>query len=78
MKHYVVSAFKERRPRIVNQLKDRGFRDVEIIESPIASAVVQRYPELHADPAWRDPLENRIMTWGELACIAGHRQLQNR
>lgn len=73
MKHYVVSAFPERRPQIRSELST-ALLDPHIVEAPLGREVADTDPDLIPHRLWRDPLRKRLMTWGELACFAGHRR----
>ena len=64
-----VSAFPERRNTISEECRSHGL-DVTFIESPKGKEVANM--GFLAAPTWRDPYKNRLLTWGELACFAGH------
>ena len=64
-----VSAFPERRNTISEECRSHGL-DVTFIESPKGKEAVKL--GFLAAPTWRDPYKNRLLTWGELACFAGH------
>ena len=69
MRVLCVSAFENRRSTIKAELKRYG-HSVSFIPAPrgMEAAALGWLPA----PAWRDPYENRLLTWGELACMAGH------
>lgn len=76
---YVVSAYPERRERIESQIREQQkVSNWAYAASPLGAAVAQSDTDLQPDPLWRDPLEKRLLTWGELACIAGHRSAWKR
>ena len=64
-----VSAFPERRETINAECRVHGL-DVTFIESPKGEEASKL--GFQAAPTWRDPYKNRLLTWGELACFAGH------
>ena len=64
-----VSAFPERRNTISEECRSHGL-DVTFIESPKGKEAAKL--GFLAAPTWRDPYKNRLLTWGELACFAGH------
>ena len=64
-----VSAFPERRNTITEECRVHGL-DVTFIESPKGDEAAKL--GFLAAPTWRDPYKNRLLTWGELACFAGH------
>ena len=73
IRHYVVSAFPERREALAREMRSAGLCPI-VLEAPLGRAVEKTDPDLRAHPLWRDPAEKRLMTWGELACFAGHRK----
>lgn len=79
-KVYVVSAFPDRRARLLSSphLKDC---EVEVIDTPPGSEVALQGAigaDLWPDVRWRDPIERRLLTWGEMSCFAGHREAWRR
>ena len=64
-----VSAFPERRQTINEECRVHGL-DVTFIEAPNGAEAAGL--GLKPAPAWRDPSLMRLLTWGELACFAGH------
>ena len=76
---YVVSAFEERRERILDQLERRGKiapADITIVEAP--RGVEAAALGWSACRRWRDPQRKRLLTWGEMACQAGHAEAWRR
>lgn len=69
---YVVSAFEDRREQAVAEAKRVvSDADVRVVEAPLGREVEAR--GWQACPFWRDPYQGkRLMTWGEMACFAGH------
>ena len=70
-----VSAFPERRPAIDAELERYGLK-VSYIDAPRGEEAAAA--GWQPSPAWRDPCLNRLLTWGELACFAGHYQAWER
>lgn len=64
-----VNAFENRRGTITAELRRYG-REAIFVDAPRETeAALQGWMPC---PSWRDPCENRLMSWGELACMAGH------
>ena len=64
-----VSAFPERRKTIDAELALHGHQ-TGYIDAPLGrEAALEGWKP---SPTWRDPYHNRLLTWGELACYAGH------
>ena len=61
----IVSAFPERLPPLIEELKGRKH---EIIESPVGRAASIVKP----NPYWRDTNAPMLMSWGAVACAEGH------
>ncbi len=71
---YVINAFAERREALEFELREHGkaaMEDVRWVDAP--RGVEVRSEKLRACRRWRDPHARRLLTWGELACFAGHR-----
>ncbi len=64
-----VSAFTERRPTMDAELRQHGY-EAAYIDAPQGEEAAGK--GWKPCPAWRDPLAKRLLTWGELACFAGH------
>ena len=64
-----VSAFPERRKTIDAELALHGHQTT-YIDAPLGREAASR--GWKPSPTWRDPYLNRLLTWGELACFAGH------
>ncbi len=70
-KIYVVNAFPERRAALESQLsKYARESEVHWIRAPRGAEARSR--GLIPCRCWRDPHHKRLMTWGEMACFAGH------
>lgn len=81
MKHpvYVINAFPERREALEFELREHGKvppQSVRWVDAP--RGVEARSGKLRACRRWRDPHAKRLLTWGELACFAGHRTAWSR
>ena len=76
-KIYVVNAFPERRAALESQLSKyaRG-SEVHWIRAPRGAEARSR--GLIPCRRWRDPHHKRLMTWGEIACFAGHLDVWKR
>ena len=76
---YVIHAFPERREALEFELREHGkvpLESVRWVDAP--RGVEVRSEKLHACRRWRDPHAKRLLTWGELACFAGHRTAWSR
>ena len=76
---YVIHAFPERREALEFELREHGkaaMEGVHWIRSP--RGVEARSRGLHPCRCWRDPYHKRLMTWGEIACFAGHLEAWKR
>ena len=70
-KIYVVNAFPERRAALESQIsKYARESEVHWIRAPRGAEARSR--GLIPCRRWRDPHHKRLMTWGEIACFAGH------
>ena len=78
MKTLLVSAFPDRRAAALASLAAHGAPDAEIVEAPAGRAVRGAAPALRANPLWRDRDKPKLMSWGELACFAGHLEAWRR
>ena len=74
----VVSAFQERREALEYELEKHGHEVSEYIDAPKGAEVLTTHPEYRACHRWLDPIERRPLTYGELACYAGHRDAWKR
>lgn len=70
---YVINAFPGRRESIEYELGERGgvpASHIRWISAPLGLEAGNL--GWHACLRWRDPYSKRLLTWGELACFAGH------
>ena len=78
---YVIHAFPERREALEFELREHGkvpLESVRWVNAPRGRGVEVRSEKLRACRRWRDPQAKRLLTWGELACFAGHRTAWSR
>ncbi len=76
---YVINAFPERREAVAFELERHGGADpaaIRWIGAPRGSAA--RGEPLFAWPRWREERTGALLTWGELACFAGHLEAWRR
>ena len=64
-----VSAFPERRSTISAEFSAYGLKP-RFVDAPRGMEAALR--GWKPAPTWRDPFGKRLLTWGELACMAGH------
>ena len=69
---YIVSAFPDRVPPLLTQL---GSRAKTVLDIPAGSAV-REAPNyrITPSPVWRDTVNPKPVTWGEMSCLHGHMQ----
>ena len=75
----VVSAFEDRRPECFDSMVGVGGLErtaLHIIESPLGRDVLP--DTLRPHPHWRDSHNPKLLTYGELGCMAGHIAAWNR
>ena len=75
IKTMIVSAFEDRRAGVTASLHNEGalpIRDtkVEIVPAPLGRDVPPT--ELSPHPHWRDTVNPKLLTYGELGCLRGH------
>ncbi len=76
---YVVNAFAERRSAVERELTVNGKAAPEAIHRIAAPRGEEvRGRGLAACRRWRDPHAERLLTWGEAACFAGHLEAWRR
>lgn len=70
---YIVHAFPERREAMEFELTENGRVAAEAVRWIAAPRGIEvRSQGLYACRRWRDPHGRRLLTWGEMACLAGH------
>ncbi len=70
---YIIHAFPERREAMEFELTEHGQVAAEAVRWIAAPRGIEaRSQGLYACRRWRDPHARRLLTWGEMACIAGH------
>lgn len=72
MRIYIISAFPERLPPLLAQLKGQNYT---VINVP-AGRAVREAPDyrIPPSPVWRDTEHPKPITWGEVSCLYGHMQ----
>ena len=64
----IVTAFPERLPKLAAEIYAQG-RSYVGLKAPVG-----REATLKPDPYWRDDVNPKLLSWGELACFEGHRK----
>ena len=76
---YIIHAFPERREAMEFELAEHGQVAAEAIRWIAAPQGIEvRSQDLAACRRWRDPHAKRLLTWGEMACFAGHLETWNQ